>query len=470
MTRGYDFTGKQVTVVGLGTLGGGVGVARYAVEQGASVTVTDMRDAAALASSMEELEGLPITYHLGSHDAQDFLPTHADMVVRNPGVPRNSRFLQIAREHGVPIEMEMSLFFRACPAPTIGVTGTKGKTTVSTLIGEMLLHWDESSVVAGNMGVSALASLSRVNEETPVVIELSSWQLEALYDHGLSPHVSVLTNIHEDHLNHYDGYEDYARTKRSIAAHASEQDVVVYNADQSDTALIRNTGMAQPMPFSTQEQSGDGAWMSSAGLHVRWNHRGHRYELPTHLSLSGETGRMNALAAIAAATARGVPEASIAHALQHFAGVPNRLETVRECGGVAFINDSSATAPVAAAATIRLLRDRASRLGVIAGGSDKSSDFAPMASAIADSDVSLHLLAGDGTMRLIESLGRSGATTHTPHGSLEDAFRAAVKSVGENGIVVLTPGCASFGMFRNEFERGARFRQLVSEHCDRTTE
>src|SRR5687768_17323425 len=145
MGTANDLRGKRVTLVGLGVLGGGVGVARWLAGQGARVTVTDMRDATALAGSMQDLAGLPVTFHLGGHDVRDFLPEGADMIVRNPGVPRNSRYLLTAREHGVPIEMEMSLFFRACPAPAIGVTGTKGKTTVSTLIGEMLTRWNPGS-------------------------------------------------------------------------------------------------------------------------------------------------------------------------------------------------------------------------------------------------------------------------------------------------------------------------------------
>src|SRR5665811_493378 len=128
MAAADDLRNKRITVVGLGILGGGVGVARYAAEQGARVTVTDMRDAEALARSIQDLEGLPIRFHLGGHDVKDFLPDGADIVVRNPGVPRRSEFLAAARDHGVPIEMEMSLFFRACSAPIIGVTGTKGKT------------------------------------------------------------------------------------------------------------------------------------------------------------------------------------------------------------------------------------------------------------------------------------------------------------------------------------------------------
>ncbi|HYH10708.1 MAG TPA: UDP-N-acetylmuramoyl-L-alanine--D-glutamate ligase [Thermomicrobiales bacterium] len=465
MAVAQDLRGRRVTVVGLGTLGGGVGVARYLCEQGARVTVTDMRDAQALASSIEALEGLPITFHLGGHEVRDFLPEGADIVVRNPGVPRNSEFLRIARDHGVPIEMEMSLFFRACQAPVIGVTGTKGKTTVATLIGEILTRWDERTVVAGNMGISALAALSRIGPNTPVVIELSSWQLEALDEHGIGPAIAVLTNIYEDHLTHYDGFEDYASTKRSIGRHVRADDVVVYNADQEDSRRITDLTAGTLMPFGTQAQTGDGAWLDGDTLRVRWNGSEERYDRPRQLALDGPAGTANALAAIAAATVRGVPREIVEAALREFAGVPNRLEQIGKCAGVTFINDTSATAPVAAAATIRLLRERADSLTVIAGGADKASDFSPLAEAIVETGVGLVLLEGSGTQRLRDRLREKGMETPPPHGSLAAAFEEAVGSGDGARIVALSPGCASFGMFRNEFDRGDQFRELVRAWC-----
>ncbi|MDQ4044174.1 MAG: UDP-N-acetylmuramoyl-L-alanine--D-glutamate ligase, partial [Chloroflexota bacterium] len=448
-----------------GTLGGGVGVVRYLVRQGARVTVTDMREAESLAGSIEVLRELPIVWHLGGHDVRDFHPDGADFVVRNPGVPRDSAFLKVAREHGVPIEMEMSLFFRACPAPAIGVTGTKGKTTVSTLIGEMLTAWDPNSVVAGNMGVSALAALERITPETPVVIELSSWQLEAMDEHKIGPKIAVLTNIYEDHLDRYNGFEDYASTKRTIGAHVPEDGVVIYNTDQPDTRRISELTRARQFPFGLEPGDGDGAFLADGCLLVRWGGQEDRYILPSQLALRGVAGTANALAAIAAATARGVPAEIIAGALRSFAGVPNRLELVASCGGTRFINDTSATAPAAAAATIRLLAGEPGELVVIGGGADKSSDFSPLVDAVADTGVRLVLLEGSGTVRLQEALRERAVEPPAPLGSLADAFRSATAGDTSGRTIALSPGCASFGMFRNEFDRGEQFRELVRAWC-----
>jgi UDP-N-acetylmuramoylalanine--D-glutamate ligase len=221
------------------------------------------------------------------------------------------------------------------------------------------------------------------------------------------------------------------------------------------------------MPFGLQPRSGDGAWLDGGTLLVRWNGQEFRYERPTQLPLSGPAGVANALAATAAATVRGVPSDVIAASLRAFEGVPNRLEQVAECDGVRFINDTSATAPVAAAASIRLLADRSGCLALIAGGADKASDFMPLAEAIRDTGVRAVLVDGTGTTRLRASLAELGVETAVPHATFADAFADAVNGVEAPATVALSPGCASFGMFRNEFERGELFRQLSKAWCDR---
>jgi UDP-N-acetylmuramoylalanine--D-glutamate ligase len=201
---------------------------------------------------------------------------------------------------------------------------------------------------------------------------------------------------------------------------------------------------------------------------VRWEGVEHAFERPEQLALAGPTGAANALAAIAAAVARGVPDDVVASALGAFAGVPNRLERVVACDGLTFINDTSATAPVAAAATIRLLAERGKALVVIAGGADKASDFAPMADAIAETGVKVELLDGSGTDRLRERLRERGVDPGPGFGSLAAAFDAALAIEARPLTVALSPGCASFGMFRNEFDRGEQFRRLARDRCQQS--
>src|SRR5690349_14836636 len=224
-----DLRGKRALVMGLGIHGGGLGVARFLAGQGADVTVTDMRGSEALAPSLDALAGLPIRYVLGEHREQDF--READLVIRNPGVPRESRYLQIARAAGAAIEMEMTLFFRLCPGPILGITGTKGKTTTTLLAGAMLREQYPDTIVAGNLRVSAIEALPRITAGTPVVLELSSWQLEGLGEAQLSPRYACVTNLSPDHLNRYGSMADYAEAKRQILAHQPPGAVAVLNYD-----------------------------------------------------------------------------------------------------------------------------------------------------------------------------------------------------------------------------------------------
>ncbi|MBA3450446.1 MAG: UDP-N-acetylmuramoyl-L-alanine--D-glutamate ligase, partial [Chloroflexia bacterium] len=285
-----DLRGKRVTLMGLGTRAGGVGIARYLVTHGASVTVTDQRSDDALRESLAELAGMPIRFVLGRHEEQDFTPNRTDLIVRNPGVPRRAPFLTLARSHGIPIEMEMSLFFRACPAPIVAVTGTKGKTTVATLIGDMLRATYPDAIVAGNMGISALDQLPRLRPGVPVVIEVSSWQLESLIEHQLAPHIAVLTAIAEDHLNTYDDFADYAATKRGITRHQTSGDWLVVNRDDPETWRATAETAATVVPFGAGDRDEDGVWSTADELVWRWNGRERRWPLPQSTALAGRHG------------------------------------------------------------------------------------------------------------------------------------------------------------------------------------
>ena len=453
--------GKRVTVMGLGTRGGGLGVARWLVGQGAVVTVTDAKPAAALADPLADLAELPIRFVLGGHDERDFTPAGADLVVRNPAVRRDAPLLRLARESGVPVEMEISLFLAACPAPVIGVTGTKGKTTVSTLCAEMLRRWRPDTVLAGNMGISALESLPAIKPETPVVLEISSWQLEAAIEHGRSPHIAVLTTIAEDHLNTYRDFADYAATKRGITAHQRPTDWLVVNRDDPESWRAATETRARVVPFGLEDRGGDGAWL--IGDRLIWRHGGAEWQLPRPktVALRGDHGAANVLAALAAAGIRGAPPAAIAAALVAFAGVKDRMEGVALVDGVAFVNDTTATAPVAAAAAMNALAGTPIRL--LAGGADKGLDPTPLvaAAAVHRPPPTVYLFAGTATPALAAALREAGIATQGPFASMAAAVEAARAEARPGDTILLSPGCASFGLFTDEFDRGEQFRRHV---------
>ncbi|MBM7843132.1 UDP-N-acetylmuramoyl-L-alanine--D-glutamate ligase [Herpetosiphon giganteus] len=424
-----DLRNKRITVMGLGVHGGGLGVTRFLLEQGAHVIVTDLRSAEVLQPSLAALAGLPVEFVLGEHRDQDF--ELVDMVIRNPGVPRESRYLQLARAAGVAIEMEMTLFFRLCPAPIIGITGTKGKTTTTTLTGAMLREVYPDTVVAGNLRVSALEQLPRISAQTPVVLELSSWQLEGLGEAGLSPEYACVTNLSPDHLDRYGSMADYGLAKQQIFLYQNPDDVVVLPKHD----LIVKT------------------WANEAPGRVIWFDGNEGWPLG---QLQGQHNALNIAAAAALAQAYGIPDAAIRNAIEHFAGVEHRMELVREINGVRFVNDTAATTPTAAAAA---LNSMSSPVILIAGGADKKLAWTPLVEAIQQSSQlkQLIILDGTGSPALTAALG----TEQERYQSFEQAIRAAFSLAEAGDTILLSPGAASFGMFRNEFHRGEEFRRIV---------
>lgn len=454
-----DLQNLKVLLLGLGVNQGGLGVARFLSQHGADVRVTDLQTAERLAGPLAELGDLPISYTLGRHDEADF--DWADIVVRNPAVPRESSWLELARERGLPVEMEMTLFFRFCPAPIIGITGTKGKTTTTSIFGSILhQRWPEA-VLAGNMGRTALGQLGYVTPDIPVGLELSSFQLEALDEQDLSPHIAVLTNISEDHLDRYASYEEYARVKASITRHQQPEDWLIVPAGDEVIAQLTVDSVARTVLVGREDAGGDYAlWVADGWFMGRW--AGEQVDLGPvdQFRIPGQHNLQNALMAAAAALAAGVDPAEVRAGLAGSTPVANRLETVAMVDGVTWINDTTATTPVAGIAALEAFAGR--RTILIAGGSSKNANLEPFAEVIRQHADHVVLLDGSATpglamlLKLHEHPGIEG-----PFDGMQAAVDKAAELAGPDDVVLLSPGCASFGMFRNEFHRGDEFRSAV---------
>ncbi|WP_238613396.1 UDP-N-acetylmuramoyl-L-alanine--D-glutamate ligase [Candidatus Oscillochloris fontis] len=462
-----NLTGQSVLVMGLGVHGGGLGVARWLLAQGARVTVTDMATPEALAVPVAHLNaaaaqlGTEVHYTLGEHHAEDFI--NSDMVVVNPAVRPTSPWLKLCQDLGVPIETEMTLFFRACPGPILGVTGTKGKTTTSLMLAAMLREAYPDTLAAGNLRVSALEALPNLTPETPVVLELSSFQLERIGAVGLSPRFSLITNLSGDHINWHGSFGAYAQAKRQIFAHQHSDGVVVLPAtDVGPESLIwpLAEGYAGRMiVYDAHPGAPTEAHIDAAGnLRLGALTLAHCDDI----HLAGMHNRSNALAAAALAYSFGVSAAQIARALCGFMGVEHRLERVRELDGVIYVNDTTATNP---AATLAALEAITTPIILIAGGADKELAFADLGAAIARRVKALVLLEGSATPRLHAAIAHAALLNphdiHGPYADFQQAI-AVARGLAEVGdTVLLSPGCASFGMFRNEFHRGEEFRRIV---------
>lgn len=452
--------------MGLGVHGGGLGVARWLLKQGAQVTVTDLKTAGALASSLKALQGQPVRFVLGEHRAEDFLAS--DLIVRNPGVPRESRFLKLAEEHGIPVEMEMGLFIERLPrgtAQVIGITGTKGKTTTTVMAGAILKKANPKTVVAGNLRIPALELLDQIDAETPVVLELSSWQLEGLIPHHASPHLAAVTNLSPDHLNRYRDFDDYAESKAVIFGHQRPSDFVVLNSDCPPVTRLVPQVPSRIVWTSSRMPLKEGAFREGDALVWQWEGKRTQILNLGDLRVRGEHNIANALTAATLGILAGATTDLVAEALVAFRGVEHRQEFVRELNGVRYINDTTATTPDATVAALEALVPEAHSIVLIAGGADKNLQFEALAGEIARRVRNVVLLDGSATDKLERALhaADAGAQIKGRYGHLEQAVLTAARLAEPGDLVLFSPACASFGMFANEFERGDQFKQIVSQ-------
>lgn len=446
-----NLKGQRVTVMGLGLFGGGVGAVRFLVREGAVVTVTDLRPEKDLRTSVRALNRLPIAFKLGGHEETDF--RNADLIVANPAVPRSSQYLKIAESVSVPITSEICLFVQHCPAPIIGVTGSSGKTTTTSLLGEMLKQKDKRTRIGGNIGGSLLDELDMLHADVPIVLELSSFQLDRLGDLQWSPHIAVITNFAPNHIDVHGSLQAYRKAKQQIVRHQTKGDWTIVNGE--DAEIFRWAGAGQRVVFAV-ESEGDVFVREGKVQHTIGGETRTVCSVDT-ISLRGRHNLANALAATAAAIISGVSEKGIADVLQTFQGVPHRLEQVAEVNGVLYVNDSIATSPDRTR-TALMAFDKP--IVLIAGGYDKGIAFDDLGEAIAEKVA--HLIVMGETGDAIAATAKAKTNIHRVE-NLEEAMDCAMDLAQSGDVVLLSPASASYDQFRNFEERGQRFREWIKK-------
>lgn len=459
--RAEDIPGLRVTIMGLGLNGGGLASARFFAERGAKVTVTDTKNENALAESIEALRRYDIRYVLGRHDESDF--SGADLVIKNPAVKPDNPYLKAARH----VETDMSIFLRFCTSGIAAVTGSKGKSTTATALAWMLNQAGIKAFLGGNITVSPLGFLDQAGPADYVVLELSSWQLGDLAGMGvLKPHVAVMTRIVPDHLDRYGSMEAYVADKRLIYADQDADDWLIHESDQP---------YGQSFAAETRARTlGYGAMLAPNGFGVIVPDAADKpcvarlpgieavEIVPARLRVPGAHTRRNLAAAALAAWTCGADPRDIADAATSFPGIEHRLEPVRERRGVRWFNDSAATVPEAVAAAIESFGEP---VVLITGGTDKQLDFSVARDAYRRAD-SIILLAGSGTDKIRAILDDDGVAYRGPFDSIQKAVDTAASLARPGSNVILSPGCTSFGMFKNEFDRGRSFKAVVSALSD----
>ena len=421
--------------MGLGLLGRGVGDTRYLAEQGAELIVTDLKTKEELAESLEQLSGFSnITYVLGKHRLEDF--QDRDFILKAAGVPLDSLYIQEAEKHHIPIKMSASWFMELAGIPVIGVTGTRGKSTVTHMIHSILKAAGVPALLGGNVrGVSTLALLDEATPKHHALFELDSWQCQGFGDEKISPQIAVFTTFMPDHMNYYkDDMELYLRDKANIFLYQKPEDTLVYGSQC--VGVI--TEAYESHMLSKRIEANEGT------VPEDWE-----------LKVLGAHNRYDAGLALAVARVLGIPDTVSRDALEAFAGVPGRLELVRTVNGVDFYNDTTATTPDATLAALRALPT--GRTILLMGGADKGLAMAELLESIPTLTKNVVLLEGTGTSRIKNDLSNAPV-----YETMQAALAAAVQTAEDGDTVLLSPAFASFGMFKNEYDRGDQFTALVT--------
>ena len=441
-----NFKDKRVTVVGMAR--SGVAAARALDALGAQVTITDKKPPADLAAQVAALNTGRIKVEAGGHPERIFLET--DLIVLSPGVPKIALILK-AREQGVPVISELELAWLLSESPYIGITGTNGKSTVTTLVGLMLAKAGKKALVAGNIGNALTEDVTLLRGQDWIVAELSSFQLEDI--DTFRPRIAAILNLTQDHLDRYQDLVEYGEAKARVFMNQQKDDILVLNFDDPEVKAFAQRTAATVVPFSRLQRFNPGACVHDGQL----LYNNERVIKTNEIRIRGVHNLENALAATAMALIAGADIASVAAVLREYPGLEHRLEFVRKRNGVNYINDSKGTN---VGAVVKSVEGFHQPVILIAGGLDKGSDFSPLYNLFAEK-VKLLVLIGKAAEKMEEVLGSATETVRA--GSLEEAVRIAAEQAQLGDVVLLSPACASFDMFKDFEDRGRKFKEAVKK-------
>lgn len=460
------FKGKRITVFGIGLLGGGIGTIRFLVENGARVIATDIKSKKELAPALEQLKDLKnIEYVLGQHRREDF--AKVDMVVKTPPVPWTNKHVKLALDNEIPVEVDSSLFFKLCKNPIIGITGTKGKTTTSHLIYHILKKAGKNPVQVGIGQTPVLSRLNLLKKNSVVVFELSSWRLSALKNAKMSPQISVFTNLFPDHMNYYKTMKEYLADKKNILLYQKSKDWFVCNCDDEVIGGLCDEAPGNVMAISMDKKSdGRSVFFQNDKIYLNDGIDAKKLLSIDDFVLRGLHNVTNVMLAAGACFAYGVSTNSIKLGIKSFRPISHRLEFVAEKKGVKYYNDTTATNPQSAIASLDAFKEP---IILIAGGTDKKLPYKEFAEAISEKVKGVVFIKGDATDKIIMCMRRylikkgcCGCRMNFEIvDSMEKAVELASRSADNGDVVLLSPGAASFGVFANEFDRGNQFKYAV---------
>jgi UDP-N-acetylmuramoylalanine--D-glutamate ligase len=444
-----DLNNKRVLVVGLGR--SGVASALFLKSHGARVTVSDSKSEDQLRDEIPALLDQGIAVETGGHGERTF--QNQDLIVVSPGVPVDSQALNQARALGAPVIGEIELAAQFLPGPIVAITGSNGKTTTTTLVGEILVKSGLKTLVGGNIGMPAISLVSEATSETSVVLEVSSFQLETIRSFG--PKIAVVLNITPDHLDRHRTFAAYVDAKARIFENQTSDDFAILNADDPKCVDLASRTRAQVFWFSRKREVEQGAFVRKAQIAFRRDNSELQIMPISEVPLKGAHNIENVLASICAAALMGCDPARIRDAVREFKAVEHRLEYVATVQGVEYYNDSKATN---VDATIKALESFAANVHLILGGKDKGSDYTVLNDLLRERVKRVYTIGA--AAEKIESQIR-GAAAVVSSGTMESAVKQASASAVAGDVVLLAPACASFDQFQNYEHRGRVFKELV---------
>jgi len=450
---------RHIVILGLARQG--LALARYLVEAGARVTVSDAQPAEKLAANVAALGDLKIDYVLGEHPLS--LLDNADLLCLSGGVAADLPLAQEARRRGLPVSNDSQIFLEACPAPIIGITGSAGKTTTTTLTGRMCAaEVSQSEVsrqawVGGNIGHPLIADVRRMTAQDLVVMELSSFQLEIM---TRSPQVATVLNLTPNHLDRHGTMEVYAEAKSHILRHQTADGVAILNWDDAGSRALAPLAPGQVAYFSGAHDVANGTFLRGDQIIWRWAGQEQVVAPVTEIELRGRHNVLNVLAACALSGAAGVSPEAMRVGLRGFTGVEHRLEFVREFNGAKWYNDSIASAPERVIAALNAFDEP---LIILAGGRDKKLPWGAWAQ-LAQHRAHHVILFGEAGPLIQSALEEAAleADRYTLCPTLADAVQVAARQARSGDVVLLSPGCTSFDEFKDFAERGVKFKEWVN--------
>jgi UDP-N-acetylmuramoylalanine--D-glutamate ligase len=450
MPGAFELRGKRVLAVGLARTG--LATALFCAARGARVTVTDSRMENEIGEAVARLKDLGVALELGSHREKTFLDQ--DLIVPSPGVPADEAHLQAARAKGVTIWSEIELAYRFIKGRLIGITGSNGKTTTTSLVEHILKTAGMQTILAGNIGTPLIGCVDATNDNSCTVVELSSFQLELV--ETFRPNIGVFLNLTPDHLDRHHTIEAYGAAKARIFENQVGNDAAVLNADDTATTPY-SPSLPRVYWFSRKQRVAQGAYVRGEEIVFRQDGTEEVLLKIADIPLAGGHNVENVLAGATAARLAGASAGAIAKGVRSFAGVEHRLEFVAEIAGVRYYNDSKATN---VDATLKALDAFPGRILIILGGKDKGSDYTVLQKPLREKAI-LALLIGAAAEKIEKQISGSVAIERAE--TLERAVETASHAAQRGDVILLAPACASFDQFQNYEHRGRVFKDLVRQ-------